>query len=170
MGYEQELSLTFIRPVRNEADAEEFQAEALRRIKDVLQPETEDTDFADGEASVSIFSWGRNIYDWNTKTGDAQLGTDNVSAKKLTRQLGCKLMIEYHGEERGDDDERWYEKGELVRRWENIRVEVTNSDVEEFNRIIDGIKKKGLGEEAERLRDVTMKMAARYLFSSSLSA
>lgn len=166
MGYEMELSLTFTKPAMNETKAEEFQNEVMRRVKEMLEPDTQEPDFADGEASVYIFSCGRHIYDWNTKTGDAQLGTSNVSAKELTRELGCNLTIEYHGEERGDDDERVYKEGELVQRWENVRVEVTDSDVEEFNRLMDGIKGKGLEAEAEKLRAVVTRMAARYLFSS----
>lgn len=167
MGYEQELSLTFTKPAKDEAEAKEFQAEVSKRVKEAgIDPEWDEPDFADGDASMHFYSYGRGIYDTDSRTGDALLGGNNVSARELTRELGCGLSIEYHGEERGDDDERTFEKGELVHKWENIQIEVTNPEVEEFNRLIDGIKKKGLEKEAEELRAVVTRMAARYLFSS----
>jgi len=115
-------------------------------------------------ASVRIFAGGRHLYYWVVGRDDVFLGTENISAKQLTSELGCRLEIEYHGEERGDDDERAYENGELVAKWAFFKIDTMNSEVEELNRIIDGIKKKGLTREAEELRCIVTRMAARYLF------
>jgi hypothetical protein len=170
LGYDQELTLTFTKHVKNEAEAKKFEAEVTEHISKTLEPDTQKTQFDSGVASVSMTAVGTCLYEWDigvdSDDDDVFLGAVSISAKRLTRELGCRLEIEYQGEEHDDNDERAYENGELVTtKWEYIKTDTMNSEVKEFNRIIDGIEKKGLTREARELRDVVTRMAARYLFS-----
>lgn len=166
MGYEQELTLEFLKLAGSEAEAKAFQERVMERLEKTLDPDTHEEAFDQGQASVSAFTCARHIYDWNAG-GDALIGTEGVSAEELSRELGCRLKIEYHGEERGDDDRRVFDNGRLLHRWMTVEVDTEDGYIEAFSRLIDEVGRKGLAEEAEKLHDITMKMAARYLFSSS---
>ena len=171
LGYDQVLTLTFTKHVKNEAEAKKFEVEVKNRLYNdaALDPEFQESqsNFDSGVASVSIFTFGRHLYDVadNDDDDDVLLGPENVSAKRLTRELNCRLEIEYQGEDPDDKDERAYENGRLVAKFESFKIDVMNDEVKEFDRIIDGIEKKGLTREARELRDVVRRMAARYLFS-----
>jgi len=170
LGYDQELTLTFTKHVKNEAEAKKFEVEVKSRLYNdaALDPEFQESrsNFDSGVASVSIFTFGRHLYDVaDNDNDDVFLGAVSISAKRLTRELGCRLEMEYQGEDPDDKDERAYENGRLVAKFESFKIDVMNDEVKEFDRIIDGIEKKGLTREARELRDVVRRMAARYLFS-----
>jgi hypothetical protein len=167
MGYEQEVTFVFTKPVKNEEEAKKFETEIKSRLGDeVLESGNQETHFDSGEASVSVWALGRYLYDFDDDDDDdVLLGPEDVSAKKLTRELGCRLEIRYQGEEPTDTDRRTYENGKLVEKWEYVEVNVMNNQIKEFKRIIDEIRKKGLDKEAQQLYEVVMRIAAHYLFS-----
>jgi hypothetical protein len=159
LGYDQELTLIFTKHVKNEAEAKKFKAEVTEHINKTLEPDTQKTQFDSGVASVSMTAVGTCLYDNDLVAGggddddDVLLGSENISAKRLTRELGCRLEIMYQGEDPDDKDERAYENGRLVTKFESFRIDTMNNEVKEFNRIMDGIEKKGLTVEAQELRD-----------------
>jgi hypothetical protein len=167
MGYEQEVTFVFTKPVNNEEEAKKFETEIKSRLGDeVLESGNQETHFDSGEASVSVWALGRYLYDFDDDDDDdVLLGPEDVSAKKLTRELGCRLEISYQGEEPSDKDRRTYENGKLVEKWEYVEVNVMNNQIKEFKRIIDEIRKKGCDKEAQQLYEVVMRIAAHYLFS-----
>jgi len=166
MGYEQEVTFVFTKPVNNEEEAKKFETEIKSRLGDeVLEAGNQESHFDSGEASVSVWALGRHLYNFDDDNDDVLLGPENVSAKKLTHELGCRLEIRYQGEQPDDKDERTYENGQLVEKLEYVKVRVMNDEVKEFKRIINEIRSKGLDKEAQDLYEVVMRMVARYLFS-----
>jgi len=127
MGYEQEVTFVFTKPVNNEEEAKKFETEIKSRLGDeVLGSGNQETHFDSGEASVSVWALGRYLYDFDDDDDDDDddvlLGPEDVSAKKLTHELGCRLEISYQGEEPSDKDRRTYENGKLVEKWEYVEL------------------------------------------------
>ncbi len=167
MGYDQELSLTFSKAAHRKDEARAFFALTSRRLREIFECDRFDSyqeEFKKRKATVGIFIYGRHLYDSGNE-GPSWLGSGMYPTLKLSRELSCRIEVEYRGEESGDIDHNVVENGEVTHVYQLVEVDLRANIFEAFSELERRLRGKGLAEEAKALKDLGAKIAARYLFA-----
>lgn len=167
MGYDQELSLTLSKAVHGKDEASAFFALTSQRLREIFECDRFDAyeeEFKKGDAKVGVYIYGRHLYDSGNE-GPSWLGPNRFPTLKLSRELSCRIEVEYRGEESDDIDHNVVENGEVIHVYQLIEVDLRANIFGEFSELEKTLRGKGLAKEAKALKDLGAKIAARYLFA-----
>lgn len=168
MGYDQYLSLTLERGCKDEKSAKVFFSLVEHRLCVALGTDREHFDeyreeFQEDKAVVVCRLQGRRIYSDDGYLGDESDKT-GVRAADLSKELSCSVDADYEGEDRGDAEELRFENGKRVRASVSITVDLENDCTKRLNEILNGVREKGLEDEADRIGSLFTEIVARYVF------
>ena len=169
MGYFQEISITVTKRFGAKQDADAFQERVARELAkafDDEEPDVVEETFEKGISCVYVFHSGNLCYDGSGE--DLCVGTSDEAPtlKRLSAELDCSIELQCYGEDRDDVTHLVVENGEVVHNYDTVRIDLKQDYLEQLEAIAEEVLRRGLEEEATRLRDVSGRIVARYLFSS----
>ncbi len=168
-GYDQWLSLTLEKKCGDEKTAKAFFSRVWERLSKALESEKESYDqyderFDGGEAAVECSLSGRHIYSDDGYIGDECDKHSGIKAADLSKELGCSISVSYEGEDREDTESLLFENGRRTSASVSVTVDLESDYIKQLDEILDDIRKKGLKDEADRIRGLFTEIAARYIF------